>query len=73
MFREQFRAQAVGREPVSPLVPLHVPLLAEVSASACMVPIRANTPAAPANVTAAARAAARLCGPRRLHLVRCWS
>jgi hypothetical protein len=38
------------------LVPL--PLAVEL-ASACMVPIRANTPAAPASVTAAAKAAVR--------------
>ncbi|MFI1052558.1 hypothetical protein ACH4U3_43745 [Streptomyces griseoruber] len=36
-----------------------VPLLADVVASACRVPIRANTPAAPASVTAAAKAAVR--------------
>ncbi|MFE7645067.1 hypothetical protein [Streptomyces phaeoluteigriseus] len=53
MFREQFRAQAVGREPVPPLVPL----LPEVPASACIAPIRPNTPAAPAGVTAAVRRA----------------
>ncbi|MEU1179669.1 hypothetical protein ABZ464_18800 [Streptomyces sp. NPDC005820] len=36
-----------------------VPLLAVVVASACIVPIRANTPAAPASVIAAANAAVR--------------
>lgn len=41
-----------------------VPLLAAVSASDCMVPTRANTPAAAASVTAAARAAVRRV-PRR--------
>ncbi|MFF4256206.1 hypothetical protein ACFY1L_33880 [Streptomyces sp. NPDC001663] len=36
-----------------------VPLLADVSAPACNVPTRANTPAAAASVTAAARDAVR--------------
>ncbi|MFK0285304.1 hypothetical protein ACIQVL_33220 [Streptomyces sp. NPDC090499] len=44
------------------VVPL--PLLAVVSASDCIVPTRANTPAAAASVTAAARAAVRRV-PRR--------
>lgn len=52
----------VSVDPVSELEPelelLLVPL-AVVSASACMVPTRANTPAAAASVTAAARAAVR--------------
>jgi hypothetical protein len=45
---------------LSPLLALElVPLVAEVSASACMVPMRAKTPAVAASVTAAATAAVR--------------
>ncbi|MFJ1971477.1 hypothetical protein ACIO93_22685 [Streptomyces sp. NPDC087903] len=61
---------AVSPEPerFEPLVPLElldpVPVLAVVSASACIVPTRANTPAAAASVTAAATAAVR-CAPLR--------
>ncbi|MFJ3777461.1 hypothetical protein ACIPX0_37795 [Streptomyces sp. NPDC090075] len=42
------------------LVVVPLPLLAVVSASDCIVPTRANTPADAASVTAAARAAVRL-------------
>ncbi|MFF3330109.1 hypothetical protein ACFYWX_11195 [Streptomyces sp. NPDC002888] len=54
---------------VPPLLPLLlvlelVPLLAVVPASACIVPTRANTPAAAASVIAAATAAVR-CAPLR--------
>jgi hypothetical protein len=45
---------------LSPLLALElVPWVAEVSASACMVPMRAKTPAVAASVTAAATAAVR--------------
>ncbi|MEU9341726.1 hypothetical protein AB0D74_10960 [Streptomyces sp. NPDC048278] len=64
---DELSVSEVESEVVPELLVLDVvvlPLLAVVSASACIVPTRANTPAAAASVTAAARAAVRRV-PRR--------